>query len=352
MTPPPETPLHDGRADDPRARLWLIDGGASIVSLTDALGPSGGFPFVWQAVPRDRALVALASQLGEDHPVDLVLAHAEQLPPLEQVATLLDPLQRRRGAGLVVLGPPADWDPAGRDRAALDGVTLLPWPVSGPVLVAGLAGAARARRLAAERLDLWEPWAGGGAALPGWDRAVAAADATLLLWGGCEVEALALARRVHHHGPRAAGPFQVLGRGEAPGEGVRRALGGTLFLPQLTTLSARHQGELTGLLAGRPRRHGPTARIVAWAAGESDAAALPAALLYRLNVLRLDLVDAGPTPDVAPARGAVPARLEDVEREHIERVLSECRGNRSEAARRLGMHRATLHAKLRRWSPA
>lgn len=351
MTPPPETPQPDARADYPRARVWLVDGGASLPLLAEVLG-SVGSPFVWQAVARDRALAALGGQLTEEHPADLVLAHAEQLPPLEQVAALLDPLQRRRGAGLVVLGPPSDWDPAGRDRAALDAVTLLPWPVSGSVLVAGLLGAARTRRLAAERLLLWEPWAGGGAGLPGWDRAVAAADATLLLWGGSETEALALARRVHHFGARAAGPFQVLGRGEAPGEGVGRALGGTLFLPQLASLSARHQGELTALLAGRPSRHGPSARLVGWAAGEAEAAALPAALLYRLNVLRLDLVEAERAADTEPRPDAAPARLEDVERQHVERVLSECGGNRSEAARRLGMHRATLHAKLRRWSPA
>lgn len=351
MTPPPETPQPDGRADYPRTRVWLVDGGPSPASLTEALGAGGGSPFEWQAVPRDRARVALESQMGEERPLDLVLAHAEQLP-LEQVVALLDPLQRRRGAGLVLLGVPKGWDPAGRDRPALEALTLLPWPVSGPVLVAGLLGAARARRLAAERLALWEPWAGGEVALAGWDRAVAAADATLLLWGGCEADALALARRVHHLGPRAAGPFLVLGPGEAPVEGVRRALGGTLFLPQLTSLSARHQGELTGLLAGRGGRPGPSARLVAWAAGEAEAAALPAALLYRLNVLRLDLGAAGPTSDAAPSRGAAPARMEDVERQHVERVLSECGGNRSEAARRLGMHRATLHAKLRRWTPA
>lgn len=351
MTPAPQTPASDARADYPRARVWLIDGGASLPRLAEVLGSSGS-PFVWQAVPRDRALLALGSQLAAEHPTDLVLAHPEQLPPLDQVAALLDPLQRRRGAGLVLLGPPSDFDPVGRHPSALDAATFLPWPVPGSVLVAALQGAARTRRLAAERLVLWEPWASGGAELPGWDRAVAAADATLLLWGGSETEALALARRVHHLGARAAGPFQVLGRGEAPGEGVRRALGGTLFLPQLASLSAPHQGELTALLAGRPWRHGSSARLVAWSADDAEGAALPAALLYRLNVLRLDLVEAAAAANTQSRADAAPARLEDVERQHVERVLIECGGNRSEAARRLGMHRATLHAKLRRWSPA
>jgi DNA-binding NtrC family response regulator len=41
--------------------------------------------------------------------------------------------------------------------------------------------------------------------------------------------------------------------------------------------------------------------------------------------------------------------LEAVERRHIERVLKEVGGNRSEAARRLGMNRVTLYRKLKRY---
>jgi DNA-binding NtrC family response regulator len=44
--------------------------------------------------------------------------------------------------------------------------------------------------------------------------------------------------------------------------------------------------------------------------------------------------------------------LAAVERSLIERVLSESGGNRSLAARTLGMHRATLHGKLRAHSLA
>lgn len=40
--------------------------------------------------------------------------------------------------------------------------------------------------------------------------------------------------------------------------------------------------------------------------------------------------------------------LEVVEWEHLQRVLKECHGNISEAARRLGMHRRTLQRKLAR----
>lgn len=54
-------------------------------------------------------------------------------------------------------------------------------------------------------------------------------------------------------------------------------------------------------------------------------------------------VDAG-TPPSEPDY-AVPS-LAKLEREHIERVLQECNGNVSRAARVLGMHRRTLQYKL------
>lgn len=44
-----------------------------------------------------------------------------------------------------------------------------------------------------------------------------------------------------------------------------------------------------------------------------------------------------------------PPSLDEVEREHLQRILSECGGNVSEAARRLGLHRRTLQRKLARY---
>jgi len=41
-----------------------------------------------------------------------------------------------------------------------------------------------------------------------------------------------------------------------------------------------------------------------------------------------------------------PLALRRLEWEHIQRVLTECDGNISETARRLGMHRRTLQRKL------
>ena len=57
--------------------------------------------------------------------------------------------------------------------------------------------------------------------------------------------------------------------------------------------------------------------------------------------------DAGPTDldDLVDAPDA-PLPLRRLEWEHIQRVLTECEGNISEPARRLGMHRRTLQRKL------
>src|SRR5690606_25745196 len=43
-----------------------------------------------------------------------------------------------------------------------------------------------------------------------------------------------------------------------------------------------------------------------------------------------------------------PETLEDAEREHIARVLADCRGNITIAARRLGIYRSSLQRRLRR----
>jgi two-component system response regulator RegA len=55
--------------------------------------------------------------------------------------------------------------------------------------------------------------------------------------------------------------------------------------------------------------------------------------------------DADPDAPLGEPEYAVPS-LAKVEREHIERVLQECNGNVSRAARVLGMHRRTLQYKL------
>ncbi len=58
--------------------------------------------------------------------------------------------------------------------------------------------------------------------------------------------------------------------------------------------------------------------------------------------------DAGPAE--GPELDAVPS-LDRAAWEHLQRVLSECNGNISEAARRMGMHRRTLQRKLQKLPP-
>ena len=76
------------------------------------------------------------------------------------------------------------------------------------------------------------------------------------------------------------------------------------------------------------------ARARGGAAGAAEAVGVPAATQRRSGRAT------GPTPSVS-----VPS-LHRVEWEHIQRVLADCGGNISEAARQLGMHRRTLQRKL------
>jgi two-component system response regulator RegA len=57
----------------------------------------------------------------------------------------------------------------------------------------------------------------------------------------------------------------------------------------------------------------------------------------------------GVTTSVGPAASLQPVSLDRVEWEHIHRVLAECQGNISEAARALGLHRRTLQRKLAKY---
>lgn len=65
-------------------------------------------------------------------------------------------------------------------------------------------------------------------------------------------------------------------------------------------------------------------------------------------VVRALLEGEGPvgTDDEPPEAPEAPLALRRLEWEHIQRVLTECDGNISETARRLGMHRRTLQRKL------
>lgn len=55
------------------------------------------------------------------------------------------------------------------------------------------------------------------------------------------------------------------------------------------------------------------------------------------------------SPDAPPPAEMPPDRLREIERQHILRVLKQTRGNKSEAARRLGIERKTLYKKAKRF---
>jgi two-component system response regulator RegA len=57
------------------------------------------------------------------------------------------------------------------------------------------------------------------------------------------------------------------------------------------------------------------------------------------------------SPMSLPETAATPT-LARAEWEHIQRVLADCEGNVSEAARRLGLHRKSLQRKLHKYPPA
>jgi two-component system, response regulator RegA len=60
----------------------------------------------------------------------------------------------------------------------------------------------------------------------------------------------------------------------------------------------------------------------------------------------------GEAPPLEPPKGEFPVpTLARAEWEHINRVLSDCGGNVSEAARRLGIHRRSLQRKLQKFPP-
>lgn len=82
-------------------------------------------------------------------------------------------------------------------------------------------------------------------------------------------------------------------------------------------------------------------------AGEALAAANAEYLVLGLGFPRIALDALRRAID--PAGGGQPESLDAVERRHIEGVLEQAGGNRSRAARQLGISRSTLLAKIRRY---
>ncbi|MCA8925503.1 MAG: response regulator [Planctomycetes bacterium] len=85
--------------------------------------------------------------------------------------------------------------------------------------------------------------------------------------------------------------------------------------------------------------------LEAMRAGAVDYLTKPADADQILAALRGERAQEEPAPSSVPS-------LERVEWEHIQRVLSECEGNISQAARALGIHRRTLQRKLANHPPS
>jgi DNA-binding NtrC family response regulator len=67
----------------------------------------------------------------------------------------------------------------------------------------------------------------------------------------------------------------------------------------------------------------------------------------RADDLRFLLTPLGEAPDTATPEGPLAAATDQFQMEHIRRAISRARGNISEAAERLGLHRSNLYRKMR-----
>jgi two-component system NtrC family response regulator len=282
----------------------------------------------------------------------------------------------------------------------------------------------------------------------------AASDATVLITGETGTGKEMVARALHRHSARAAGPFVAINCAAIPRElleselfghvrgaytgatssrvGIfRQADGGTLLLDEIGDMGADLQAKLLRVLA-----EGAILPVGAERAVEVDVRVLAAThrnlehyvaegrfredLFYRINVVRIEvpplrerredvpaladhflalasdppktlsatarqrleayawpgnvrelrnvieratilsrgamiepadlgLADRAPASSAPPAADNLPAALARLEEAMIRQALADARGNRAEAARRLGIHRQLLYTKLRHY---
>jgi two-component system response regulator RegA len=129
--------------------------------------------------------------------------------------------------------------------------------------------------------------------------------------------------------------------------------------PEYAVLDLRMPGDSGLELLRRLLTIDPTTRVLLLTGYGSIATAMEAVRLGAVNYLTKpadvdDILAAfkpGEPVGEAPADVTTPS-LARVEWEHIQRVLNDCEGNLSEAARRLGMHRRSLQRKASRKRPA
>jgi len=129
--------------------------------------------------------------------------------------------------------------------------------------------------------------------------------------------------------------------------------------PELALVDLRMPGGSGLELVRELKALDPATQVVVLTGYGSIATALEAVRLGALHYLTkpadVDEILAafgGDRPDPAAPEANLTPSLDLVEWEHLQRVLSDCKGNLSEAARRLGMHRRSLQRKTARRRPA
>jgi DNA-binding NtrC family response regulator len=200
--------------------------------------------------------------------------------------------------------------------------------------------------------------------------AIAKSDSTVLITGGTAAGNEMLARLIHNQSPRASKPWTMVDCAAALPETLLEdklyghvkgaftgaindtpgawegAEGGTIFLRNITAIPTPLQPRLLHALQTREfRRIGSTyaqkvnVRVIA----DSPRPLLQEDLFYRLSVLTIDLPHHEPNE---PDFKIIEAQAE-VERLIIESALESAGGNRSGAARLLGMPTGMLYKRLK-----
>ena len=127
--------------------------------------------------------------------------------------------------------------------------------------------------------------------------------------------------------------------------------------PEMAVLDLRMPG-VNGLeLLKELRKHDPATRVLMLTGYGSIATAVQAVREGAVGYLPKpadadEIIAALNGTETAKERGVETPSLARAEWEHIQRVLADCGGNISEAARRLGIHRRSLQRKLHKYPPA
>jgi len=158
-------------------------------------------------------------------------------------------------------------------------------------------------------------------------------------------ERLAQAIRARGYDVRTAG---------SAAEALREA---TRDSPEMAVLDLRMPGESGLELLRELRKQDPTTKIVMLTGYGSIATAVQAVQEGAIGYLPKpadadEILAALNGTQAARQQGIETPSLARAEWEHIQRVLADCGGNISEAARRLGIHRRSLQRKLHKYPPA